>query len=174
MPLRLSLSPFRFDARRPLAGIKSTSYLDHQLAWREAVRRGYDEAVVCSSEGALCECARANLFWVVIGELRTPSLDSGCLPGIARALLLEWLPALGLSCREGLYMPHELATADEVFITAATTGPRPVTGFYDAVDAAPMSGIEHSYAAPGPVTRLLTEKWVDSVAAREATAGPEE
>jgi branched-chain amino acid aminotransferase len=153
-PLRLALSPYRLDARRPLVGLKSTSYLAHQWAWREAMAQGYDEAVLCNSTGAVCECARANLFWTYRGELYTPSLETGCLPGIAREVVLEWAAQLGWVARQGVFSPQELATAEEIFTTAATTGPRPVTAFYEGLPDGALF-----YATPGPVTQRLQEKW---------------
>ena len=112
--LRLMLSPFRFEARRPLAGIKSTSYLDFQLAWQNAHQAGYDEAILLNQNGALCETTRANLFWARRDELFTPSLECGCLPGITRELILENAPLLDISVREGAFSPQELRNADEV------------------------------------------------------------
>jgi len=158
--LRLGLSPYRLEARRATAGIKTTSYLDHQLAWREANNRGFDEAVLCNGQGIICECARANLFWTSRNQLCTPALESGCLPGIGREIVLEWAREMGLPTREGAFSLQELARADEVFVTAATTGPRPVRTFYDACDE---SGIEHSYNAPGPLTQLLQKRWDEAV-----------
>ncbi len=157
--LRLVLSPYRIEKRRPLSGIKATSYLDYQWAWREAVQRGFQDAVLCNSQGVICECTRANLFWARRNELHTPAPDTGCLPGIAREIILEWAGDMALSVREGVFSIQELAGADEVFVTAATTGPRAVEVFCDAWDE---SGIEHFYGAPGPLTQRLQKRWSDA------------
>lgn len=125
--LRVMISPFRFDARRPLAGVKSTSALDYHLAWQQAQDQSFDEAILLNQNGALCETARANLFWTRGHELWTPSLECGCLPGIARQLILEAAPSLGITVREGVFSPQELRQADEVFLTSATNGPRGIT-----------------------------------------------
>jgi branched-subunit amino acid aminotransferase/4-amino-4-deoxychorismate lyase len=143
--LRLMISPFRFEARRPLAGIKSTSALDYHLAWQDAQRQGFDEAILLNQNGALCETARANLFWERNGELFTPSLECGCLPGIARQLVLEGAPSLGVTVREGVFSLQELRMADELFLTSATNGPRGVSAVRfadeDADEAYPTSEI---------------------------------
>ncbi|HEX8235666.1 MAG TPA: aminotransferase class IV [Abditibacteriaceae bacterium] len=160
--LRLVLSPFRIEARRALSGVKSTSYGDYQLAWQQATRAGFDETVLCNGSGALCECARANLFWVRDGRLFTPSLDSGCLPGIARELALRWAGEDGITCKEGLFSMHELAAADEVFLTAATQGPRAVQSFaLGAEDESP-----YPFCAPGEITAMLQKRWQQAVHAR--------
>jgi branched-chain amino acid aminotransferase len=157
--LRLVLSPFRVEARRALAGVKSTSYGDYQLAWQQATRSDFDEAVLCNGSGALCECARANLFWVRDGRLCTPSIDSGCLPGIARELILRWAADDGIACKEGLFSTHELAAADELFLTSATQGPRAVESFaLSAEDESP-----HQFTTPGAITRTLQQLWQQAV-----------
>lgn len=153
--LRIVLSPFRVEARRALAGVKSTSCLDYQLAWQQAARNGFDEAVLCNGSGALCEGARANLFWVRDGKLCTPSTESGCLPGIARELVLHWAAEEGIAVKEGLFAPHELAAADEVLLTSATQGPRAVASFsIHEEDEQP-----HEFAARGNITGLLQRRW---------------
>jgi len=157
--LKVMLSSYRLDARRPLAGVKTTSYLEHQWIWREAHERGFDEAIFCNSQGVLCEGARSNLFWVRGGELFTPALASGCLPGIARASLLEWAASLRIRVHEGAFSPQELVAADEVFLTSATSGPRAVQSFV----LEPNETTE-TYASPGPVTQSLQERWQEEVA----------
>jgi branched-chain amino acid aminotransferase len=157
--LRLVLSTFRLEARRALSGVKSTSYLDYQLAFQQATRHGFDEAVLCNGCGALCECSRANLFWVRDGRLYTPGLESGCLPGIARQLILQWATEYGISVQEGLFSPQEIAWADEVFLTSATQGPRAVACFaISAEDENP-----HQFSAPGTVTAALQQRWQAAV-----------
>jgi branched-chain amino acid aminotransferase len=160
--LRLVLSPYRIEARRPLAGVKSTSYLDYQLAGREARGRGFDEAVLRNSDSALCECAHSNIFWASNGELCTPALQTGCLAGIARDIVLQWAAEAGIAVHQGVFGVEELSAADEVFVTAATTGPRSVSAFYDESGRA-ATGFRG--AAPGPITAMLCRRWV------EATAG---
>jgi branched-chain amino acid aminotransferase len=154
--LRVMISPFRFDARRPLAGIKSTSALDYHLAWQNAQNQGFDEAILLNQNGALCETARANLFWARGGELFTPSLECGCLPGIARQLILEAAPLLGVTVREGVFSPHELRQADEVFLTSATNGPRSISALRFSDEDADDN------FADGQITQRLQQWWQES------------
>lgn len=148
--LRLIISEFRFDARRPLAGIKSTSYFDFALAWQQAHAAGFDDAILLNQNGALCETSRANLFWVRGDEIWTPSLECGCLPGVAREIMLQAGPELGFGVREGVFSPQELRFADEIFITSATNGPRGVGAVrFDEDDNFPDS----------EVTNLLQKWW---------------
>ena len=154
--LRVVLSPYRLDARRALAGVKSTSYMEQQLAWMEAQKRGFDEAIICNQSGAFCEGARSNLFWVQGGELFTPSLACGCLPGIGRELMMEAAAQLGVVVKEGAFSLQELFGADEVFITSATNGPRSIAEFH--------MGEEHEeYLSPGPLTHRLQQWWSENL-----------
>ncbi len=150
--LRLILSPFRLDARRALAGIKSTSYMEHQMAWIGAQQKGGDEALLCNQSGAICEGARSNIFWARDGELFTPSLETGCLPGIAREIVIEAAASLGISANEGVFSLSELSGADEIFLSSASSGPRGVASFQIADDA-------QIFPAPGPVTQTLQQWW---------------
>ena len=125
--LLIDWSPFRIEARGALVSIKSTSYAESWLAWREAQKRGLDEAIRLSSAGALCEATRANIFWTQGETLFTPSLQSGCLPGIARELVLEWAREDGIPVKEGIFAPTELGAADAIFLSNAATGIRRAT-----------------------------------------------
>lgn len=150
--LRLILSPFRLDARRALAGVKSTSYMEHQLAASQALRQRYDEALLCNQNGAICEGALSNIFWARGSELFTPSLQCGCLPGIAREIMLEAAASLGFTIHEGVFSLPEISAADEIFITSASSGPRGVTVLQIENEA-------QNFPTPGPVTQSLQHWW---------------
>lgn len=129
VPAKITTSPFRMHSKRALCGVKSTSYLDYQLAWNEAQSRGFDEAILLNEQSSVCEGARSNLFWTRDGNLFTPSLSTGCLPGIARALVLDWAREAKLKTHEIEYSTEHLRDADGVFLTSATTGIRAVSAF---------------------------------------------
>ncbi len=82
--------PWPRNERGALAGVKSTSYAENVVALAEAARRGASEAVFANLAGHLCEGTGTNVGYVVGGEVRTPTLEAGCLAGVTRALLLEW------------------------------------------------------------------------------------
>ncbi|MDF2440542.1 MAG: branched-chain amino acid aminotransferase [Abditibacteriota bacterium] len=154
--LRLQLSPHRIEARRPLAGVKSTSYAPHQWLWRQARQQNFDEVLLCNNRGIVCEAARANLFWVSRGELCTPELSSGCLPGIARELLLHWA-ATELPIREGSFQPGDLSHADELFLSSSATGPRGIGALVNSTTRGET--FTEEWPAPGPLTRQLQQRW---------------
>lgn len=77
------------------------------------------EGLFITSDGHVAEGITSNIFWASEGELYTPSLETGILPGTTRAFVIETAGALGLVVNEGLYLPDELESAEEVFITNA-------------------------------------------------------
>ncbi len=144
--LRVQISPYRVEAKRPLCGVKTTSYLGYFWAWRETRARGFDEAILRDSRDFLCEGARATLFWLQNGALYTPSFQTGCLQGIGRELTLEWAKIRGLEVRQGEFEAVEAENAAEVWLVSAASGPRPVSSWHDE------SGlVRASFAAPGAV-----------------------
>ena len=113
------------------------------VALTEAQRRGASEAVFANLAGNLCEGTGTNVFYVIDGELRTPSLASGCLAGVTRDLVLEWFG--GREVDE----PIEVAAgADEIFLVSTT---RDVQGVHRWDD--------RELSAPGEVTRAAAQRW---------------
>ncbi|HEU4492122.1 MAG TPA: aminotransferase class IV [Jiangellales bacterium] len=129
--------PWTRNERGALAGLKTTSYADNVIALAAAHAVGAEEAVFADTRGRLSEGTGSNVFLVVDGRLLTPTLATGCLAGVTRALLLEWTDAVEED------IPFEaLGTAEEVFLTSSTRDVQAV----HAVD-------DHRVpAAPGPVT----------------------
>jgi len=135
--------PWPRNERGALAGLKTTSYAENVVALAEAKRRGASEAIFANTVGNLCEGTGTNVFYVVDGELRTPTLASGCLAGVTRALVLEWYGA-----RE---VDEPLATverATEVFLVSTTRDVQAVNRWDD-----------HDLPSPGPVTRAALACW---------------
>ncbi len=137
--------PWPRNERGALAGLKTTSYAENVRALAHAADRGAAEAVFPNTVGNLCEGTGSNVFYVVDGELRTPSLASGCLAGVTRALLLGWHGA-----REVDEPIEVLEHAEEIFLVSTTRDVQPV----DRCD-------DRTLLAPGPVTRACLRTWAD-------------
>jgi branched-subunit amino acid aminotransferase/4-amino-4-deoxychorismate lyase len=114
---RLTVSPFQVNSASPLAGVKSCNYMEKIIALEEAKKRGFDEAVQMNERGEIVSACMANIFWTINGELFTPSLKTGCLPGTTREFLLE-----KIKCREIEANSETLKKADAVFLTSAGIG----------------------------------------------------
>lgn len=121
----LLLVPMRCNEHGVLAGVKSSSYAENVLAFRYAVRANADEAIMLNSSGDLCECSMSNIFLVKDGEVLTPSLSSGCLPGVTRSIVIRLCEENGLSIRECKLNEDDLLSADEILITSSVRGVQP-------------------------------------------------
>ena len=143
--------PWTRNERSAVVGIKTTSYAENAVALAEAHRRGASEAIVANTQGELCEGTGSNVFVVVDGVVHTPSLDTGCLAGITRELVLEWGPAVA-EHREGRMPLEVLFSADEVFITSSTR------------DVHPVTRVDDRDVAVGPVTTAVANEFARRMA----------
>jgi branched-chain amino acid aminotransferase len=105
----------------PLNRFKTLSYLENRLLAREAAERGLFEVVAGNERGQLTDGGRTSLFAVLGGELLTPPVADGALPGVARRVLLQ----AGLA-REASLRPEDLAQAPALLLTNALRGGLPV------------------------------------------------
>ena len=113
----LTVSPHHINTTSPLVGIKSCNYLENLLAYKEAKRRGFDEAVRLNERGEIASTCMANIFWLTNGKLYTPSLKTGCLAGTTREYILE-----NLYCEKVEAGMEELDKAEAIFLTSAGIG----------------------------------------------------
>jgi branched-subunit amino acid aminotransferase/4-amino-4-deoxychorismate lyase len=130
------VAEWRRDPRAPLAGHKTTSYLEHVLAHEEALKRGCADALFVGLRGELLEGCVTNVFLVREGRLVTPRLSPGILPGVTRKVVLGLASAV-----ERIVRLKELWTADEVFLTNALIEILPVV------------------RPPGPITQVLMDAY---------------
>jgi len=118
--VRLAMKPHARHAANEFSGCKILSW-SHNLTWyEEAQRRGFDEVILLNERGEVCECTSANVFAATGGQVYTPPLNSGCLPGVTRELLLDVVRVPGISVTERALTPADLERADQVFITSTT------------------------------------------------------
>ena len=101
----------------PLGCHKTTSRLAYHLAREEARAARADETLLVSPAGEVLEGAVSNVFAVTGGEVLTPPLTSGILPGITRAVVLGLCAAAGNPARERTLTLADLRAADQVFLT---------------------------------------------------------
>jgi branched-chain amino acid aminotransferase len=129
--VRLASQPQARHAASQFAGTKILSWAMN-LTWLEnAHLRGFDEVVLLNERGEVAECTSANIFAATSGEVSTPPLSSGCLPGITREVLLEEIRVPGIRMVERTLRLENLMSADEVFITSTTRNLLPVVQIED-------------------------------------------
>lgn len=143
-PVRAWRAPWVRNERSPLAGVKSTSYQENVVALAAARRHGADDALLADTTGRLSESATSN---VLVGDdhgFITPTLATGCLPGVTRALLLAWSADLPVPVREG-DVPFDDLDGRPLALTSSLRGVAPVVTL-DGV-AAPHDGRLDALAA---------------------------
>lgn len=152
---KLAWVPFVINERAATAGVKSTSYADHVLAYRHALNAGADEALMLNSQGHLAEGSMSNVFVVKDGVVQTPSLASGCLPGVTRQLVINLCADLDLPVEECQLGVQDIDNADEIFLTSSLR----------EIQAAVLLGTEAraTEAVTGEVTGRLAEAYAEMV-----------
>jgi branched-chain amino acid aminotransferase len=125
-PVRLATASIRRNRSSPTSRLKTLGYLDNILAARDATAVGADDALLLNDlERPACSTI-ANLFIINGGELATPPVSDGILPGTVRALVLENASAVGLRAEERSLSVSETLGADAVFLTNSVRFAAPV------------------------------------------------
>jgi branched-chain amino acid aminotransferase len=141
----VTVVPFTRNERSAVAGLKTISYAENVRALAWARERGGDEAIFGNTRGELCEGTGTNVFVEADGALLTPPLDSGCLAGVTRAVVIEWAREAGVEVREEALPLAAVHEAEHVALTSSTRGVVPVV----AVDGRELR--------PGPLTQQVAE-----------------
>lgn len=101
-------------------------YINSILAKAEAVRDGYDEAILLDPQGYVSEGSGENIFLLSKGRLKTPTLSCSNLEGITRDSIFDICKHLKIGIEEGCITRDELYIADEVFLTGTAAEITPV------------------------------------------------
>ncbi|KIL34974.1 4-amino-4-deoxychorismate lyase [Cohnella kolymensis] len=139
--------------------LKSFHYMNNIVAKGELITSGagpLTEGLFLDSSGYAAEGIVSNVFWVKDGALFTPSPETGLLPGITRAYVLELAEGMGISIEQGLFEWKDLLNADEVFLTNSIQEIVPVTRVEDKDGHGTATG---GLAAAGPLTYQLMLKY---------------
>lgn len=168
-PARLRVSTVRVDQRRSLRSAKHAQFLPYLLARAEAHDAGADDALMLDRAGRIAEGATANVFLVQGQRLVTPSLESGALPGVTRAVVLELAQRLAIVAVEEDVTPSDLGRASAVFLTSSVVGLRPVASIEGAPPACdPVSW--RAPEAPHPLVERLQKEY-EALVERECAGG---
>jgi len=125
----LNLYPFARKSCDALANLKSANYLPYVLAAQHAKAQSVDECLVLNMQNRLCDGSKTNLFFLKEGEVFTPALSEGCVAGVMRRAVIEFLKKCGYAVHQKPITEEELLQADHVFLTNAIEGLRWVQQF---------------------------------------------
>jgi 4-amino-4-deoxychorismate lyase len=151
--VRVRLATLRLGENPALAGLKHCNRLEQVLARREWTDPAIAEALLFSSSGALVSGTMSNVFIVHDSRLLTPLLDRCGVAGVMREVVLAVARAAGIASEERRLEAQDLLDAQEVFLTNALSGIRPVR----ELEGAPL--------VPGPLTRTLQQRLAPLLAA---------
>jgi branched-chain amino acid aminotransferase len=124
--VKLSVVPNGRFAASPYSRTKVLSWAFNLNWYREAHDRGFDEVILLNERDEVAECTSANVFAAFGDQVYTPPLESGCLPGITREILLSEIHVAGIQISERVLSLKDLEAADSIFITSTTRDLLPV------------------------------------------------
>ena len=127
-------------------------YVNSSLAKVEALKSGYDEAILLNTQGHVSECTGENLFLVKGGRIITPPLSAGALDGITRDSIMVIARDLGYEVVEENILRSDLYIADEAFLTGTAAEVVPIRAVDDRV-----------IGEPGEVTRKIQEMYFATI-----------
>jgi branched-chain amino acid aminotransferase len=148
--VRMKISSWqRHDPNAMPPAAKGTGmYINSSMAKIEALKAGYDEAILLSPQGYVSECTGENLFVVRGGRIVTPPLAAGALQGITQDSSMTIARDLGFDVDFENLLRSDLYTADEAFLTGT------------AAEVVPISSVDDRVLGdgrPGPITRRIQE-----------------
>jgi branched-chain amino acid aminotransferase len=152
--IRLKISSWmRHDHNSMPPASKTTgNYVNSSLAKVEALKAGYDEAVMLSPEGTISECTGENIFIVRGGILLTPPIASGALEGLTQDTVTTIANDLGFEVRREVLTRSDLYVCEEMFLCGTA-----------AEISAVNSVDDRSIPCPGPMTLAIAEQYGKAV-----------
>ena len=146
--VRAKVSSFRRNDWNsiPPAGKATGQYINSSLAKVEALKSGYDEAILLNTQGHVADGSGENVFIVRDETLITPPLASGPLAGITRDSVMRIASDLGWNTVEADLNRTDLYLADEAFFTGT------------AAEIVPIKSVDdREIGEPGPLTKKIQE-----------------
>ncbi len=136
----------------PVAAKGTGMYANSSMAKVEALKAGYDEAILLSPQGYVSECTGENLFVVKHGRILTPPVSAGALEGITQDSVTTIARDLGYDVVDANLLRTDLYLADESFLTGT------------AAEVVPIRSVDdREIGPPGPVTRSIQETYFAAV-----------
>ena len=136
----------------PPASKTTGNYVNSSLAKVEALKAGYDEAIMLNPDGLVAECTGENIFVARNGVLITPPLSSGALEGITQSSVMTIARDHGYEVRVGELARSDLYIAEEMFVCGTAAEVSAV----NSVDDRPIP-------CPGPMTTVIAQEYARAV-----------
>ena len=145
----------RIDSRsQPMQAKSAANYSNAALARVEALKNGYDEAIMLNYKGNIAEGSAENIFIVKNGTIKTPPLTADILDGITRNSVIRLIKSKKRKLVEKNITVNELLKADEVFMTGTAAEVKSVTK---------INKTTIGNGKPGKITKELQKSFMDVV-----------
>jgi len=136
----------------PVAAKGTGMYANSSMAKVEALKAGYEEAILLSPQGYVSECTGENLFIVKHGRILTPPTAAGALEGITQHSVTTIARDLGYEVVEANLLRTDLYLAEEAFLTGT------------AAEVVPIRSVDdREIGDPGPITRAIQDTYFATV-----------
>src|SRR6516165_5037795 len=138
----------------PTAAKGTGMYINSSMAKVEALKAGYDEAILLSPQGYVSECTGENIFVLKGGRIVTPPVSAGALEGVTQSSVLTIARDEGIDVEVGNILRSDLYTADEAFLSGT------------AAEIVPIRSVDDRTVGtgePGLVTRRIQEVFFAAV-----------
>ncbi len=140
------------SAAQPMKAKAASNYANAALARVEALKEGYDEAIMLNNQGNIAEGSAENIFILKNDQIITPSLTAGALEGITRDSVIQIIEFNGGEVIEADLDREDLYIADEVFMTGTAAEVKSVT----EIDKTVIGN-----GKPGKITKALQKSFID-------------
>jgi len=149
----------RIDSKsQPMQSKSAANYSNAALARVEALKSGYDEAIMLNSSGKVAEGSAENIFIIKKGIIKTPPLNADILPGITRDSVIQLIKANGIKLIEKNITVKELLKADEVFMTGTAA---------EVKSVAKINKTTIGNGKIGNITKTLQKSFMDVVMGKD-------
>ncbi len=135
------------------------NYVKSMMALKEALKEGYDEALLLDTENYISEGSGENLFEVKNEELFTPSLDAS-LDGITRKAIISLAEELGMKVNVKDLSESDITSSDELFFTGTAAEVVPITQ---------VNNLKIGSGRRGKVTEVLQKNYFDQVRGKRSS-----
>jgi branched-chain amino acid aminotransferase len=152
--VRMKVSSWqRHDPNAMPPACKATGmYINSSLAKVEALKAGYDEAILLSPQGHVSECTGENIYIVKDGRIVTPPVSAGALEGITQKSVATIARDLGFDYEVGNILRSDLYTCDEAFVSGT------------AAEVVPIRSVDdREIGEPGPITKQIQDTYFATV-----------
>src|SRR5213596_1230804 len=152
--VRMKISSWTRHDHNTMPPLSKTTgnYVNSSLAKVEALKAGYDEAIMLNPDGLVAECTGENIFVARHGALITPPLASGALPGITQSSVMTIAGDHGYEVRIGELTRSDLYIADEMFVCGT------------AAEVSAVNSVDdRAIPCPGPMTKVIANEYAKAV-----------